>query len=145
MKTFALKLKPKKLRHKTFYIFHSRYRHLKSDYQIHRNSSKSDGTSGFLSLFSKPMYTFFSIFEKRSQTIYKQVSDKSNKCLAVVVSVVTCVLAPEYISLCRGLEYFPKVRYIIVGDPLRDGFLIYFLTTVRNANKFLQIFIHIHQ
>ena len=54
-------------------------------------------------------------------TIYKHVSDKSKKCL----SVLGCVLAPAYISLCRGLKYSPKDRYIILVDPLRSRFLIF--------------------
>ena len=59
--------------------------------------------------------------------IYKHVSDNSKKCLSVgnsgilsVIVVVVCVLAPAYTSLCRGLEYLLKVRYIILVDPLRS-------------------------
>ena len=40
------------------------------------------------------------------------------------VGVVVCVLAPAYTSLCRGLEYWQKVRYIIVVDPNGAAFLI---------------------
>ena len=36
-----------------------------------------------------------------------------------------CVLAPAYTSLCRGLEYLLKVRYIILVDPLKNGFSIF--------------------
>ena len=73
--------------------------------------------------------------------LYKHVSYKSKKCLSVgnarissvgnfgilsvVVVVVVCVLAPAYTSLCRGLKYSPKVRYIILVDPNGVGFLIF--------------------
>ena len=50
-------------------------------------------------------------------------------CLSVIVEfclsssiVLACVLAPAYTSLCRGMEYLLKVRYIIVVDPNRSGF-----------------------
>ena len=36
-----------------------------------------------------------------------------------------CVLAPTYTSLCRGLEYLLKVRYIILVYPNGAGFLIF--------------------
>ena len=36
-----------------------------------------------------------------------------------------CVLAPAYTSLCRGLEYLLKVRYIIVVDLNGARFLIF--------------------
>ena len=42
-----------------------------------------------------------------------------------VVGVVICVLAPAYTSFCRGLEYSPKVRYIILVNPNEAGFLIF--------------------
>ena len=48
-------------------------------------------------------------------TIYKHVSDKSKKYMSVGNSgilsvVVVCVLNPAYTSLCKDLEYLPKVR-----------------------------------
>ena len=45
--------------------------------------------------------------------------------LEFCLSVVVCVLAPAYTSLCRGLKYLPKVRYIILVDPLWARFLIF--------------------
>ena len=52
--------------------------------------------------------------------IYKHISDKSKKCLSGILSIVVdCVFTPAYTSLCRGLKYLLKVRYIIL-DPLRD-------------------------
>ena len=51
------------------------------------------------------------------------------KCLSVsnsgILSVVCRSLCPAYTILCRGLGYLPKVRYIILVDPLWDGFLIF--------------------
>ena len=76
--------------------------------------------------YNKPMYTLFFAIKIRMNvprpkwTTYKHVSDNSKKCLSVV-----CVLAPAYISLCRGLKYLLKVKYIILVDPLRARFLIY--------------------
>ena len=73
-------------------------------------------------------------FEKEPRpkwTIYKHVSDKSKKCLSLVILkfclssvavVIVHVLAPAYTSLSRSLDYLSKVRYNIVIDPLRDGF-----------------------
>ena len=40
------------------------------------------------------------------------------------------VFAPAYTSLCRGMEYSLKERFIILVDLLQDGFLI--LETVKN-------------
>ena len=57
-------------------------------------------------------------------TIYEQATDESEKCISVVnsrilsVVVIVSVLAPAYTSLYRGLEYLPKVRFIIVVDQL---------------------------
>ena len=54
-----------------------------------------------------------------------------NDCLSVIPElylssvVVICVLAPAYTSVCRGLKYSPKARYIIVVDPLWDRYLIF--------------------
>ena len=45
-------------------------------------------------------------------------------CLSSSSSVV-CVLAPAYTSSCRGLKCLPKVRYIILVDPLWARFLIF--------------------
>ena len=39
-----------------------------------------------------------------------------------LTSVVICVLAPSYSSLCRGLEYLFKFRYIILVYPRRIFF-----------------------
>ena len=64
-------------------------------------------------------------------TIYKHVSGNSKKCLSVgnsgilTVVVGVWILAPTYTSLCRGLTYSQKVRYIIVVYPLRARFLIF--------------------
>ena len=62
---------------------------------------------------------------------YKHDLDKPKKCLSVgysgvlsVVVVIICVLAPAYISSYRCLEYLLEVRYIILIDPNRDGFMI---------------------
>ena len=49
--------------------------------------------------------------------IYKHISDKSKKCLSVVV---VCVLAPAYTSLFRVLKYSPKVRYIWQHCPMSE-------------------------
>ena len=64
-------------------------------------------------------------------TIYKHVADEFTKYLSVgksgilsVVVVIVCVLASAYSSVCRGFEYLLKVRYIVLVDPLWDGFLI---------------------
>ena len=51
------------------------------------------------------------------------IGSKSEKVLQAeftpaVVVIVVCVLAPAYTSLFKGLEYLPKVRYMIVIDPL---------------------------
>ena len=58
-------------------------------------------------------------------TLYKHEPDKNKKCLNVGYSGILefglssiCVLAPTYISSCRGLEYLLKVQYIILVDTL---------------------------
>ena len=68
---------------------------------------------------------------------FKHISHKHEKCIKLYknkivgnsgilsVVVVVCVLAPAYHSLSRDLKYSPKVRYIIVVDPLWGGFLIF--------------------
>ena len=53
-----------------------------------------------------------------------------NDCLSVILefcllSSSVCVLAPAYTSLCRELEYLPKVRYIILFDPNGAEILIF--------------------
>ena len=82
-------------------------------------------------LYSKPMLTFFFAIKKGPRlkwTTYKHVSDKSKKCLSLILefclssSLSAFVLAPAYISLCSGLEYLLKVRYIIVVDSKEIGF-----------------------
>ena len=83
--------------------------------------------------FSKPMQNFFAIFEKKvlyqiGPYINTFQTNIKNICLSVILefclsSIGVCVLAPAYTSLCR--EIFTKVKYIIVVDPLRDGFLIF--------------------
>ena len=55
--------------------------------------------------------------------IYKHFSDKSKKCLSVVI----CVLAPAYTCLCRDLKYLLKFRYSILVDLNGTGFLTVFL------------------
>ena len=57
----------------------------------------------------------------------KTGSDKlQNVCLSsVIVVVIICVLVPAYTSLCRGLKYSSKVRYITAVDLLRDVSLIF--------------------
>ena len=47
-----------------------------------------------------------------------------NVWLLVVLEFCLCPRS-VYISLYRGLEYSPKIRYIIEIDPLWDGFLIF--------------------
>ena len=41
------------------------------------------------------------------------------------VFVGACVFIPAYTSSCRGLKYSPIVRYIILVDSNRAGFLIF--------------------
>ena len=77
---------------------------------------------------SKPMCTIYS----QKWTMHKHVSEKSKKCLSVgnseILYVVVCVLALAYTSLCRGLQYLLKVRYIIVVNP--NGAEVFIFETV---------------
>ena len=93
--------------------------------------------------YNNPMQTLFCDFRKKGPrsewTIYKHVSDNSKKSLSVgnsgILSViVVCVLAPAYISLCRGLEYSTKHRNITVVDPNGDGFSIFETIFLRHLN-----------
>ena len=43
-----------------------------------------------------------------------------NVCLLVILSVVVCIFAPAYNSLCRGQAYLLKIRYIILVNPNGD-------------------------
>ena len=45
--------------------------------------------------------------------------------LSSSIVIVICVFAPDYSSLCRGLEYLLKVGYIIAVDSNGAGFLIF--------------------
>ena len=81
-------------------------------------------------LFQVTLYSHFELPEKGPRpkvSIYKHISDNSKKCLAVgnfgILSV--CRASATYTSLCRGLKYLPKVRYIIPVDPLWARFLIF--------------------
>ena len=84
--------------------------------------------------YSKPVDIFFAIFEKGPNGSYINTfqTDLRNIYLSVILefclssSSYVCVLAPAYTSLCRDLEYVPKVRYIIIVDPQWNGFLGYF-------------------
>ena len=74
---------------------------------------------------------FFVIFEKKvldqnRPYMYKHLLYKSKTVIlsVVVVIIVVCVLAPAYTSLCRGLEYLLKVRYVVLLDTNGAGFLI---------------------
>ena len=70
---------------------------------------------------------FYSKSPRPKWIIYKHVSDESKKCLSVgnarILSVV-CEQSPAFPSICRGLEYLLKVRYIILVVPNVAGFLI---------------------
>ena len=69
--------------------------------------------------------------------IYKHISNKSKKCLSFdnsgILSVV-CLCPSAYTSLCRGLKYLLKARYIVL-DFL---FLTLYFLRVGNTTLFLK-------
>ena len=78
--------------------------------------------------------TFCYIIGRHSEVFYlhKNFTDcVSNYCTHAffgnfhILLHFVCVLAPCYPSLCRGLQYLLKLRYIILVDPLWDGSLIF--------------------
>ena len=61
------------------------------------------------------IFLYFFIWETLYINTYQ--TNLRNDCLSVILFVVVGVVAPAYTSLCIGLEYLLKVRYIILTEP----------------------------
>ena len=80
--------------------------------------------------FQKNMFPLFlrlpdrKVFDPNGPYICTNQTKIRNVCLSVILSVVVVVWsAPTaYTNLCRGLEYLPKIQYIILVKPNVTGF-----------------------